>query len=353
MATAVYLHIGAPKSGSTYLQGVLHTNHGALADAGLLVPGEHADHFRLMMRATGRDAELPRSKAGERTWDRVFAEISNWLGSAVVSHEMLCIASAEQARTVIDAVEPAEAHVVYTVRDLARTLPSEWQQAVRGGLTLRFDDYVSAVRDGAADAAPFASMHDVPAVLARWGRRLDPKQVHVVTVPQAGSDPDVLWARFAQVVGVPPEAASARGQRANESLGAVEAELLRRVNVAVRGVMDPDDPRLVPWLRRNVALNLLARRTGQQRFALRPADFDWVVDRAQRTGAALAASGYDIVGDLSELVPAVVPADGPQPDDVRPDDLAAAAIDTIAGLAATLREAQGGPAASTAPRAEG
>jgi hypothetical protein len=343
MAKAVYLHIGAPKSGSTYLQGVLHANQSALADEGLLVPGEHADHFRLMMRATGRDAELPRPKAGERAWDRVLSEISRWPGAAVVSHEMLCTASAEQARAVLDAVAPAEAHVVYTVRDLARTLPSEWQQAVRGGRTLGFDDYVRAVRDQTPDASSFASMHDVPGVLARWGSGIDPKHVHVVTVPPSGSDPDVLWTRFAQVVGVRPEAAPARGERANESLGAVEAELLRRVNVAVRDVMDRDDPRLVSWVRRNIALNLLARRPGQQRFALRPVDFAWVVERAEQIGRSLAASEYDVVGDLADIVPASVPDDGPQPDDVDADDLADAAIDTIAGLAAALRTAQGSP----------
>jgi hypothetical protein len=343
MATAVYVHIGAPKSGSTYIQGRLHASREELAGGGLLVPAAHADHFRLMMHATGRDDSLRRPEAGRLAWDRVFGEISEWPGAAVISHEMLCIASAAQVRAVVDAAAPAEVHVVYTVRDLARTLPSEWQQAVRGGLTLGFDSYVRQVRDRASDAEAFEAAHDVVAVLARWRADLPPAQVHVVTVPPPGSVRDVLWQRFAQVVGVAPGIGGETGGRANESLGAVEAELLRRVNAAIRDVMG-DDPALVQWTRRNIALDLLARRRDQQRFALRPDDFAWVVERAHQTVDALKASEYDVVGDLVELVPVPPPEPGPHPDDVHTNELVDAAVETIAGLAAALRQAQGGPA---------
>ena len=38
--TRVYLHIGAPKTGTTYLQEVLFTNRARLAEHGVLYPGE-------------------------------------------------------------------------------------------------------------------------------------------------------------------------------------------------------------------------------------------------------------------------------------------------------------------------
>jgi hypothetical protein len=341
MARAVYLHIGAPKSGSTYLQGRLHASSAELAESGLIVPAEHADHFRLMMHATGRDEALRRPDAGRASWERLFDQIGDWPESAIVSHEMLCVASAEQAQAVVDAAAPAEVHVIYTVRDLARTLPSEWQQAVRGGLTLGFDAYVRAIRDRTPDSAAFHSMHDVADVLARWGSGIEPARLHVVTVPRPGVDRQVLWQRFAQVIGVPPNVGADAEPRGNESLGAVEAELLRRVNIALRRVM-VDDPALVSWTRRNIALGLLARRPDQQRFALRPDDVAWVVERARQTVDALEASGHGIVGDLAELIPDSQASPGPQPDDVPSDELADAAVETIAGLAAVLRQTQDG-----------
>jgi hypothetical protein len=335
MARAVYVHIGAPKSGSTYLQGRLHANAAALAGGGVLVPGERADHYRLMMHATGRDDSLQRPRAGRASWERLVAEVGRWPDRAVLSHEMLCIASAEQAQGLFAALAPAEPHVVYTVRDLARTLPSEWQQAVRGGLTVGFDSYVRAVRDRTPDADSFAAMHDVASVLARWSTGLDPGHVHVVTVPGRAADPETLWQRFADVVGIDGEMAVADAGRANESLGAVEAELLRRVNIAVRDV--DDDPALVPWIRRHIALNLLAQRPRQQRFALRAGDFAWVVERARQTAELIETHGYDVVGELADLVPHATAEPGPHPDDVDADELADAAIETLAGLAAAFR----------------
>jgi hypothetical protein len=339
MAKAVYVHIGAPKSGSTYLQGILHAQSAELAASGVLIPGAHVDHFRLMMHVTGRDDSLRRPGAGRASWGRLLAEVAGWPDRAVLSHEMLCIASASQAQALLDALAPAETHVVYTVRDLARTLPSEWQQAIRGGLTTGFDAYVRAVRERSAEAASFAAMHDVAAVLARWSNGLDPERIHVVTVPRRGSDPGLLWQRFADVVGIGVDVLPDVGSRANESLGAVEAELLRRVNHAIRQVVD-EDASLVPWVRRNIALDILAERPDQRRFTLRAHDFDWVVERAREAVAAIDERDYDVVGDLAELVPDTPPEPGPQPDDVGGDELADAAVATIATLAAALRKAR-------------
>lgn len=43
----VYLHVGAPKTGTTFLQGVLGKNRDTLKQQGVWLPGASAeDHFR-------------------------------------------------------------------------------------------------------------------------------------------------------------------------------------------------------------------------------------------------------------------------------------------------------------------
>ena len=43
----VFLHVGAPKSGTTFVQQVMWSNRDELARQGVLLPGAHAqDHFR-------------------------------------------------------------------------------------------------------------------------------------------------------------------------------------------------------------------------------------------------------------------------------------------------------------------
>ena len=73
-------------------------------------------------------------------------------------------------------------------------------------------------------------MHDPLDVLDRWGAGLPPERVHVVTVPPAGTDPGLLWERFAGLVGIDPDTVDTTVARANPSLGAEEVTFLRRVN---------------------------------------------------------------------------------------------------------------------------
>ena len=62
MTERVYLHVGTPKSGTTYLQRVLDHNRERLAAAGVLVVGdEHVDrvHAALVVREDPRVRTLP------------------------------------------------------------------------------------------------------------------------------------------------------------------------------------------------------------------------------------------------------------------------------------------------------
>ncbi|MFA6299205.1 MAG: hypothetical protein WC642_08565, partial [Nocardioides sp.] len=62
MTQRLYLHVGAPKSGTTYLQRVLETNRARLADAGVLVVGDrHLDriHAAMVVREDPRLESLP------------------------------------------------------------------------------------------------------------------------------------------------------------------------------------------------------------------------------------------------------------------------------------------------------
>ena len=97
----VYLHVGSPKSGTTYLQSVLRGNIDRLADAGVLVAGKtHTElvHAGLVLREDPR-AEKLLDDDQRKSWDRVVQQVAKWRGHAVIiSYELLSAASAEQAR---------------------------------------------------------------------------------------------------------------------------------------------------------------------------------------------------------------------------------------------------------------
>src|ERR1044072_2231107 len=94
----VFLHIGSPKTGTTFLQEVLWTNRDALREAGVKYPGSRADaHFlatqdlRELVWHGHVDPAVPGA------WDRLVTEVRTWPGASVISHEMVGSAPARKS----------------------------------------------------------------------------------------------------------------------------------------------------------------------------------------------------------------------------------------------------------------
>jgi len=86
MSKNVFLHVGLPKSGTSYVQKTLTANKDSLEREGLLFPG---DGWVAQVRAVQdvRQMKLAPSKrkgvAG--AWGRLVAEIAAWPGDVVAS----------------------------------------------------------------------------------------------------------------------------------------------------------------------------------------------------------------------------------------------------------------------------
>ena len=333
MAGKVWLHVGCPKTGTGYLQGIVWSNRDALRQQGLLLPGtsEH-DHYQASVYVRGAHAKRARADDIEATWRRLVDEVHRTDRDVLISHEVFANASARQARFTIDALGGAETHVIITARDLARQIPASWQQGVKQGYTMPLEEFVRdvVVRGRGPQGRIFWKLHDVADLCGRWGRHLPASHVHVVTVPPKGADPALLWKRFASVLGVDADSVSLDQTRSNESLGRVEVELLRRLN-ARRGDRFPSfDDHL--WFRDLLANQMLAKRPDKEKFAIDPAVHEWVIRASRRAVQELRRPGYDVVGDLAELIPADQPERGGDPSQATEDELLMSAVDTILDL---------------------
>src|SRR3954454_8502611 len=122
----VHVHVGLPKTGTSYLQSIFARSEKILAEQGLsLVPREGTTAFQVMLDV--REEMTPELDAPEmfgalERLSRDVAEVDT--PRALLSQELFSLASTEQAGRLVAALGDAEVHVVITVRDLAAQLPS-------------------------------------------------------------------------------------------------------------------------------------------------------------------------------------------------------------------------------------
>ena len=327
--TDVYLHVGLPKTGTSYLQTLLWDSRESLADHGVLVPGDRLVAQNLaawdMMGRRPRGADQPKLPG---SWQALVTQVRDWSGThAVFSEEFLAFARGRQVKRAVDAFSPSSVHVVVTVRDLARVLVAAWQQQLGKGHTWTWEEYAAAVREpqsGPAGAGiAFWMRQDTARVLDNWETAVPRERVHVVTVPPAGSPREVLAQRFAAATRIEPAWLHGGSEVGNVSVGVAEAEVLRRLNVGLGNRLNERQYTHVvaKGLRRT-----LQRRPHSARMRLPEEHRAWVTERATVMVEELRGRGYHVVGDLDDLIPGTGQANEIRPDEVQPEEVADAAI---------------------------
>lgn len=342
-----YLHIGLPKTGTTFLQAVLWANRDELRRNGVLYPAPYREamfHAAVELRGTHRMWGLEEKRVAG-TWQQLSQTMQGFDGSSIFSHEILSGAKREQIGRVFRDLDGLDVHLVVTVRDPSRQISAAWQEGVKNGGTSTFGKFLDRVRNDIEEgkrSSPFWRAQDLQGVLGRWTRHLPPEKVHLVVAPRFGSDPSVLWRRFAEAVGLDPDICSIEiDQPSNQSLDSAQSALLRDVNAALDG-------RIVRPPYTYVVKRYFAQRVLTQHRSARltlPDDMVGPVrSLAEDWTRELTSAGYVIHGDLADLLPVPTPADAQVPVDVPYEDRYAAATAAIAELLVEiceLREARG------------
>jgi hypothetical protein len=254
----------------------------------------------------------------------------------VISHEVFAAASTEQATGAIGDLD-GEVHLICSARDLRRQVPAEWQEGVKHRRSLPYAAFCADLTSAAPKteiARWFWTVQDIPAVLGRWGSRLPPEHVHLVTVPPPEAPRALLIDRFLGLLQIDPDWLQRTSDRANPSMGAVETTVIRRLNQRLpSSVLDGEIYR--PYVRELLVHRTLATRPGAIKTAL-PTELDeWVAGRTGEWLERLEEAGYDVVGDLAELAPGPPTGTYFDPDAAPADDQLEVALDIAETL---LRE---------------
>ncbi len=351
-APRIVVHVGLPKTGTTYLQGLLAGQRDRLLAGGVGYPLERPGAmFHGAVEVRGSHAKFGLAAAEVAgTWAALCEQARGFGGTTVLGHEVLAGATTAQLRAALAPLAGHEVHVVVTARDLGRQATAHWQEEVKLGATWSFAEFerdqlrADTGPDDGPDAGGvrphFWHAQDFADCLRRWGSAVGPDRAHLVVAPPPGAPPEELWRRFAAAVGIDPELVDADVPPANPSLGIAEIALLRAVNAELAGRLDPRTYNRV--VKRGYAEGRLAGRPGPR--PRTPHELAGLL--AETTGrwvAQVAAAGHPVHGDLADLAPVTAAAGTPHPDDAALPD------DPVVVAQVLLAEADGRSGSASAP----
>ncbi|MGI8887837.1 MAG: hypothetical protein ACR2GB_02515 [Nocardioidaceae bacterium] len=301
---AIYLHVGPPKTGTTYLQDVLFRNQAALTLAMVDVPGGRpVEHFHAALDLRGIQFGGYENPDVPGAWEKLSRKVlTSSAAKVVISHEALAGAT-DEIETVGATFDGHDLHIIYGARDLARQLPAVWQETLKNRQTRPYDKFLRGAlkaEQTTKRSARFWRAQDVVSTLERWSRVVPPERIHVMTLAHTGAPADTLWRRFCQALDIAPDGYDLEVARSNSSLSLQDAEVLRRLNGAL-----PCD---LPW---PAYERIVKRRFNQRANSENPRDKivvparyrDLVMERAEQARAALSAASYAVNGDLDDLIP--------------------------------------------------
>src|SRR5699024_6734665 len=181
---------------------------------------------------------------------------------------------------------------------------------------------------------------DPARVLSKWGAELPAANVHLIPIPPNSANTDLLWQRFASVIGVDPDSYDLNHARPNESLSAESARFLQLLGPDLRKAINHEGSSWqVPyrWIRNYMAHELLVPLKGNK-IRLRDDEYEKVEQQAESSIGHLIDAGYGVVGALTDLKPAPIDRYSVHPEDVSEHELRLIAGGVIQQLFASLNK---------------
>ena len=259
MAERLIVHIGPRKTGTTYLQRVLQQLSPELATQGVLYPIDFRDkddynHVGAVADLTHNEESKESNRwAGKdgSSWRALSRVIDAWDGTAIISAEMIGGLRPAAAQRMLDSLSADSIDVVITMRDLARILPSSWQQHVRNTHTQSYRRYLERRARERGDLPPaqmqavwdserhqtFWRSYAYGALVRRWQALVGAEHVTVVTLPPKGAPSHLLWDRFRAALAIdalPETAPKLPAFIANVGSTRAEAAFLHALNVEAK-----------------------------------------------------------------------------------------------------------------------
>ncbi len=333
VAKRVVLHIGAMKSGTSFIQNVLHNNRERLFEHGILFACERWRQQVLAVRELserGGEGQEPITPDGP--WQHLVDVVNEWPETAIISMEFLAPRRLPKIQIIQEAFAGSDLQVILTARDLARSLPAMWTESTQNRGVRTWEEFLDLVRSTDKGQKPgrwFWRHQGIADITSRWADAVGRDHFTLVTVPPKGAPPGVLWERFAGVAGIPEGLCDTGGVRSNPGIDAASAMVLRALNERLAEDEDFTPRDYERFVKGVLAKQGLVKR-GRDRVPL-GVDERWVRRRSNEELDRLRKLDIRVVGDIEELEAKPVP--GLHTRDVSAEQQLEAALDGLTFMA--------------------
>jgi hypothetical protein len=296
----VVLHVGAMKTGTSFVQSILFSQRDVLDKQDVALLGGREPVIRAIQGVInpGRWGANP----GE-SWSDFAAKAKDSPQTLIASMEFLSFANDEQVAEFVEPFAGVELDIVVTVRDEFRAIPAQWQSYCRSLGTSGWARYLRQIA-GPKSARrsmafrTFRRARGIPAILERWHAQPGVSSVHAVIVPRSSSAPDELWNRFCTAARIDAAPFRVADAKSNASLGYGSCDFLRRMNSHLDGV----DRLVYRRVMRTVAPDVLGPlREDESRPGFDSRGAEFATSRNQQMIDTLGSGRFVVHGDLAEL----------------------------------------------------
>lgn len=351
--TTVYLHIGTPKSGTTYVQSRISRSRAKAAEQGLLWPGPG---WSAHVKAARSLHQLSRGQSvpANGPWSKLVNQIREWDGpAALISIEWMIDLEPHQIRAAVESLAPARVEVIITARDLVRSFIAQAQEMSKNYRPWPWAQIATEILEDDADGPAyqrFWEQQDLTRIARDWLACVPADRIHLVTIPPSGSDPDALWDRFCSVLGI-DGAGFKEARSANVSLGATSTVLMQRLNAVAADRRMPKQTYKVA-LHHQIANEILAPNRGnEEAIAIGPELDAHLRARSRAMVEDLRATGINLVGSWGDLEPGP-PARGRRPEEITDSELLELCLSALVTLAERAQEQRQTAAGATGDQAK-
>ena len=302
------IHPGFHKSGTTALQESFALNRQLLREEGILYPpiGTKA-HHRVAWALTQKPwgwSKRGGEKTPPKTWEKMVDRIKSAKEETVIlSSEFFSELDGEKIRKVRSDIKGRDIQVLFTLRPLAKLLPSSYQQYLKYGITVEYEDWLHAILDnpGESKVSPtFWKRHSHGKVVARWVDIFGKSNVTLLIVHEA--QPTFLFDEINKFLNLPAGKINAAPSGSNRSLTMEEISLLLELNRQFPKERVWDEYEIFIRAGYIKELTDFVPPAPDKSRLLTP---QWAVDKANELGRGikeeLLNSGAKIIGDVDSL----------------------------------------------------